>query len=208
MKIVAISDTHGLHARLKLPEGDLLIHAGDISNRGERTEVINFLHWFARQNHQYKIFIAGNHDFFFEREPDEEIEKIIPPGIIYLKDSGTAINGLNIWGSPVTPWFLNWAFNRYPGDDINRHWDQIPADTDILITHGPVFRTLDENAEGQNIGCKDLLVKVQAIRPGVHVFGHIHESYGTIDKQKTKFINASVLNEKYKLVNEPIVFDL
>ena len=208
MKIVTISDTHGQHAKLVLPKGDMLLHAGDVSSRGDRHEIESFLHWFGRQPHQHKIFIAGNHDFFFERESDELIQSLIPPGVVYLKDSGTIIDGINIWGSPITPWFLNWAFNRYPGDEINAHWNLIPNDTDILITHGPVFRTLDQNHEGLHIGCKDLLVKVQQIKPKVHVFGHIHESYGTVDKLKTKFINASVLNENYKLVNAPIVFDL
>jgi Icc-related predicted phosphoesterase len=207
LEIVAISDTHGQHAKLVLPEGDLLIHAGDISNTGSKTEVLNFLNWFDKQTFKYKIFIAGNHDFFFERESDEEIQKIIPEGIIYLKDSGVTINDIKIWGSPVTPWFLNWAFNRHRGDQIRRYWELIPGDTDILITHGPVFKVLDKNSEGQYTGCEDLLKKVREIRPAVHVFGHIHEAYGTIDKFQVKFINASVVNENYKLVNKPVTFE-
>lgn len=208
MKIVSISDTHGEHDKLILPTGDILIHAGDVSNKGDKTEVEDFLTWFDKQDFAYKIFIAGNHDFFFERHSEEEINKIVPNGIIYLKDSGTEINGLKIWGSPVTPWFLNWAFNRWPGDNINRHWDLIPGDTDILITHGPMFRILDTNLEGQPTGCKDLFLRAQKLNLKAHIFGHIHESYGIIEKLKVKYINASVLNENYKLVNNPIVFDL
>jgi hypothetical protein len=59
------------------------------------------------------------------------------PTVIYLNDSGVEIDGLKFWGSPVQPYFHNWAFNRI-GDDICKHWELIPLDTDILITHGPV----------------------------------------------------------------------
>ena len=208
MKLVIISDTHGQHAKLKLPEGDLLIHAGDISNTGNNTDTLRFLNWFARQNFSHKIFIAGNHDFSFERESAAHIEKIIPAGVVYLNDSGTTVNGFRIWGSPVTPWFQNWAFNRHPGRDINRHWNLIPAGTDILITHGPVFGMLDKNAEGQHIGCKDLLHKISEIKPKLHIFGHIHEGYGTANKDNVQFINASVLNERYQLVNAPVLVEI
>ena len=164
MKIVIISDTHGQHARLKLPPGDLLIHAGDVSNTGGKTDAVRFLNWFSTQPFPHKIFIAGNHDLFFEQEPTQQIHKMIPPGIVYLNDSGTTVNGFHIWGSPVTPWFQNWAFNRHHGNDINRHWNLIPTNTNILITHGPPYGILDKNAEGQHIGCKDLLRKVQERR--------------------------------------------
>jgi len=208
MKIVVISDTHGQHAKLKLPKGDVLVHAGDLTLTGNKTDTLRFLNWFGKQDFQHKIFIAGNHDFFFEKESPAMIEKIIPPGITYLNDSGTTVNGLAFWGSPVTPWFQNWAFNRHPGDEINRHWNLIPAGTDILITHGPVYGILDLNAEAQHIGCKDLLHKVKEIQPAVHLFGHIHESYGITARHQVKFINASVLNEQYLLVNKPLELDL
>jgi len=208
LKFVTIADTHGKHQDLTLPSGDTLIHAGDISMKGEEQEIIDFLAWFAIQKFEFKIFIAGNHDYYFERESEEQIKNIIPNNVTYLKDSGTTIKGLKIWGSPITPWFFNWAFNRLRGDPIRRHWDLIPTDTDILITHGPIFRTLDTNAEGQHVGCKDLFIRVNEIKPKVHIFGHIHKSYGTIDKGGTKFINACNLNESYQLTNKPILFEL
>lgn len=208
MKFVTIADTHGKHSSLTLPPGDTIIHAGDISMKGEKDEVADFLKWFSNLNFEHKILIAGNHDFFFERESDEHIQELLPKNVVYLKDSLTIINGLKIWGSPITPWFFNWAFNRHKGDPIKRHWDLIPTYTDILITHGPIFRTLDTNAEGQHVGCKDLFNKVHEIKPKIHICGHIHESYGTVDKFGTKFINASVLNAKYELTNNPIEFEL
>jgi Icc-related predicted phosphoesterase len=208
LKFVAISDTHGKHNNLQLPPGDVLIHAGDISGRGNEEEVIDFLNWFDKGDFEYKILIAGNHDFYFEREPAEQIKKILPKNIIYLNDSGTTINNIKIWGSPITPWFYNWAFNRHRGDEIKKHWNLIPADTEILITHGPVHGILDNTNNGHRAGCEDLLNRVNTIKPKIHICGHIHEAYGVIEKTGTTFINASVLNERYQLVNKPIIFEL
>lgn len=208
MKFVIISDTHGQHNNLSLPKGDVLIHAGDISQRGEENEIIDFLNWFSNCDFKYKIFIAGNHDFFFEETLEKDIQKIIPENIIYLCDSGVEVENIKIWGSPITPWFFDWAFNRHRGNQIEYHWQLIPSDTDILITHGPVFGKLDKTSRGENVGCEDLLHIIESIKPKVHICGHIHEGYGQTTSSKTKFINASVLDEKYALVNPPITFEL
>ncbi|HOZ79011.1 MAG TPA: metallophosphatase domain-containing protein [Ferruginibacter sp.] len=208
MRITAISDTHGLHDKLMLPPGDVLIHAGDISMKGTEPEILPFMKWFGQQNFNHKIFIAGNHDFYFEKMPEEEINKIIAADVIYLNDSGTEIDGITFWGSPITPWFFNWAFNRHRGEAIKRHWDLIPDNTDVLITHGPVYKILDKTTNGTYTGCEDLLLKVQEIKSKVHICGHIHEAYGSIEKDGTLFINASVLDEKYRLKNEPVIFDI
>ena len=208
MKFIAISDTHGLHAQLQLPKGDVLLHAGDICSRGTEKEALNFLAWFREQDYKYKIFIAGNHDFYFEKNTSALINKIIPENVIYLCDSGAQIEGINIWGSPVSPWFYNWAFNRYRGSDIKKHWAKIPHHTDILITHGPVFGKLDITVQGEQVGCVDLLNALEKINPKIHLCGHIHEAYGEIKSTKTTFLNASVLDENYRLVNEPMIFDL
>lgn len=214
MRIVIISDTHGQHDALQLPPGDVLIHAGDVSGRGKPEEVKSFLHWLAAQPFEHKICIAGNHDFYFEKETAANIQAIIPPGITYLNDSGTTINpandgtgGIHIWGSPVTPWFFDWAFNRQRGADIQRHWDLIPANMDILITHGPVYGILDQTTRGEKVGCQDLLAKVKAIQPRLFICGHIHEAYGMVEQHGTQFINASVLDERYRLVNRPVVVE-
>lgn len=208
MKIVAISDTHGKHQNLVLPKGDMLIHAGDVSSRGKENEVIEFLKWFAAADFKYKIFIAGNHDFYFERFGDEMINQLIPPNVIYLNDSGIEIEGIKIWGSPISPWFYDWAFNRHRGNDIKKHWDKIPQNTDILITHGPAFGILDLTSRYENVGCKDLLEKINVINPKFHICGHIHEAYGQVKKNETEFLNASVLDENYLLKNKPIIFEI
>ncbi|MCA6362749.1 MAG: metallophosphatase domain-containing protein [Bacteroidetes bacterium] len=206
MKFITISDTHGQHDKLILPPGDVIIHAGDLSKRGKEHEVKSFLDWFSSLDYTYKIFIAGNHDFLFEQYPEEKVRALIPDDVIYLNDSGVRIEGIHIWGSPVSPWFFDWAFNRQRGKDIDKHWQLIPPDTDILITHGPVFSIHDRTIRGQLVGCEDLLLKVKEIKPGVHICGHIHEAYGQVQVDDTLFINASVLDEDYVLKNEPVVF--
>ena len=193
---------------MHLPKGDVLLHAGDLSYKGRREEVVDFLEWFSRQPFAHKIFIAGNHDFFFEKNAAADIEALIPAGVTYLNDSGTSINGLQVWGSPVTPFYFNWAFNRTRGEAIRKHWDLIPPDTGLLLTHGPVFGFLDLVSNEQHVGCQDLLRKVLTLQPRAHVCGHIHESYGHIKRAGVAFINASVVNERYELVNRPIVFGL
>lgn len=208
MKIVTLSDTHGYHDLLALRKGDMLIHAGDVSSRGSEREIKDFLEWFSVQDYEYKIFIAGNHDFFFEHADEEMVNAIIPENIIYLNDSGICIEGLHIWGSPVTPWFFDWAFNRHRGADIKKHWELIPANTDILITHGPAYGILDRTVQGVNAGCEILKDAIEIIMPRVHICGHIHEGYGMKTPKETLYINASVLDVRYRLVNEPVDFDL
>jgi Icc-related predicted phosphoesterase len=208
MKFVAISDTHGQHKQLNLPEGDVIIHAGDISKRGLEYEIIDFLNWFKDLNYTHKVFIAGNHDFFFERASQLMIEQVIPANVVYLCDSEVVIEGIKIWGSPITPTFFNWAFNRDRGQEIVAHWDLIPTDVNILITHGPVYSVLDKTDSGEQVGCKDLQHRVAEIKPLFHICGHIHEAQGVVKELSTTFINASVLDENYRLVNEPIVFEM
>ena len=210
MKITFISDTHGKHQELetKSLQGDLFIHAGDVSNIGKKEGVESFLDWYKNLNFEHKIFIAGNHDYYFEREEQVKIAQLIPKEIIYLNDSGIQIEGINIWGSPIQPWFYDWAFNRKRGAEIKKHWDLIPNNTDVLITHGPPFGILDATMTGTHVGCDDLLEKVNIVKPKIHVFGHIHEAYGVRDLDGTKYINASVLDLRYRMVNSPIEIDL
>ena len=208
MQITLISDTHFRHNHLQFPGGDMLIHAGDVCGYGTEDESVAFLEWFAAQPYKHKIFIAGNHDWFFEIYDKAYIDKIIPTNIHYLNDSGIEIEGFKIWGSPVQIEFCDWAFNRKKGADINKHWKLIPKNTDILITHSPPFGILDRTNSNYNAGCEMLLKKVNLIKPKLHVFGHIHEGYGMIEKEGIIFANASSLNVNYQLVNAPIVLEM
>ena len=206
--ICFISDTHNQHKRLQLPDTDILIHAGDVSGRGHEFEVMEFMEWYEAQPHPHKILIAGNHDFLAERNP-KVWDGLIPGNVIYLRNEACEVLGLKIWGSPITPWFYDWAFNRRRGADIRRYWEKIPEDTDILVTHGPPKGFGEKvNRGGEHVGCEDLLEFVEMIRPKYHVFGHIHEGYGRDSNGDTVFVNASVLDVGYNLVNDPVVVEI
>lgn len=217
MKIVTFSDPHGQHDRLILPGGDVLICAGDISPNGKRKDVIDFFDWFSEQPHKYKICIAGNHDFFFdtnhERNPNMfpyNPLDIIPDNVIYLENNSVEIEGVKIWGSPMTPWFFNWAFNLVE-TELQTFWKQIPLDIDIIVTHGPAYGFGDKvKRDGKMVGCKHLLETIKNIEPKAHICGHIHEGYGEYLSRdgKTLMLNSSILDENYQLVNKPIVFNI
>jgi Icc-related predicted phosphoesterase len=132
---------------------------------------------------------------------------MLPDNLIYLNDSQIVIEGIKIWGSPIQPWFYDWAFNRQRGADIKKHWDLIHADTDILITHGPAHGILDLTMDYRNVGCEELIKKIEEIKPKYHICGHIHEAHGVLKNEATTFINASQLNVHYRPVFKPIVFD-
>ncbi len=204
MKIVFISDTHGFHDQVFLPEGDMIVHAGDLSKRGLAMEIQAFVDWFAQLPYRYKVFIGGNHDFYLEDRP-ALFKEMLTDAVIYLEDDWIEIEGIKIWGSPITPFFFDWAFNRQRGADINRYWTPIPDDIDILVTHGPPLGFGDRVYSGDLVGCSDLLEAVKRVAPQYHVFGHIHEAYGIYKNEKTTFINASVVNLQYQVVNAPIV---
>lgn len=203
MKITAISDTHGLHHQIHLPGGDMLIHAGDVCNRGTAAEALDFMNWFSNQNYTYKIFIAGNHDFYFESEQNTTIKSLLPESVFYLNDSGIAIEGISFWGSPITPEFHNLAFNRKRGVDISKHWDLIPHKTNVLITHGPPYGILDRTFQNLNAGCANLLTKIKETNPQYHIFGHIHEGFGLTKRNQTTFINAASVDFNYKIRKTP-----
>lgn len=189
-----------------MPEGDIILHAGDFSKRGTEEQIRDFFDWFSRLDYRYRICIAGNHDFLAEREP-MKFRRLIPDNCIYLENSGTIVEGIRIWGSPITPWFYDWAFNRHRGAEINPYWAAIPDNTQILITHGPPSGILDRTFRGQEVGCLDLMERVKTIQPKLHLFGHIHEAAGTVEKDGVLFANASVLNLNYEPENEPLVVD-
>lgn len=208
MRLVCISDTHGLHDSLTLPSGDVLLHAGDCTNRGTLAEVQAFLAWFAQVgDFRHRVLIAGNHDFAFEHSP-REVRRMVPKKVTYLEDSGIKLGGLKFWGSPYTPWFHNWAFNCR-GEAIEPHWDKIPNDVDVLVTHGPPYGVMDKTLnDGQEVGCPFLKRALKRCQPRVHVFGHIHEGYGQQEFGETLFVNASTCDPQYRLVNAPIIVDL
>lgn len=216
MIIDCISDLHGHYP--KLEGGDLLIVAGDWTARDTEPQCFEFFDWVYEQEYKKKIVVAGNHDVRAEEEKYRGPIGVVEGEFDYLCDSGTEFEGLKIWGSP---WSLKFegmntkcmAFCVDTEQELADKFSLIPEDTDILITHTPPYGICDEVARGDkwdNCGSKSLLSKVRAIRPRLHVFGHVHEGYGEwIDEGEPedndiRFVNASHVNARYQPVNKPI----
>jgi Icc-related predicted phosphoesterase len=223
-RLVCISDTHTYHNELTLPDGDFLIHAGDFTKTGRAQDIISFVRWFASQPHKHKVLVAGNHDLTLDtahyrntwhrwhRYPEDEamirdyIER--EESITYLQDREVTLGGLRIYGSPWQPEFGGWGFNLPRNSpQIKRVWDEIPTGLDLLVTHSPPYGILDK-VDSDSVGCSELLSALESARPRVHVFGHIHEGYGTEAREHTFYINACSCDGGYKAVNNPIVYDL
>ena len=226
MRIVCIADTHGQHRMMTdLPDADVLIHAGDFASHGRIEDCMRALHWLNALPYKHRIVIAGNHDCFMDAEllgevigsSKSAIEAIIPKAenFHYLHDRSVIIDGIKFWGSPVTPNFMDCAFMMPRGPALRQHWEKIPVDTDVLITHGPCFKIvdscpnyLDPNGPWINVGDVDLLDAVNRIKPKVHIAGHIHAAHGHAWCGKTLHINASVCDEAYNPTHKPQVFDI
>ncbi len=189
MRIVCVSDTHGYHELTTVPDGDILVHAGDICRHGSLADVESFDRWLGALPHRHKIVICGNHDGCFQETPAEARARIT--NAIYLEDSGCEIEGMTFYGSPWTPQFSDWSFMLPRGPEIARKWAAIPTGVDVLITHGPPEGICDRNRTGEACGCRDLLSRVLEVKPRLHVFGHIHEAAGRSDYDGTIFLNAS-----------------
>jgi len=210
-----ISDTHTKHRQVQLPESDVLIHAGDFTNVGEMHDVIDFNQWLGENKHKYKhhpVVICGNHEKSFDprmKQYDPSMKNLITNAAL-LDNSSIEIEGWKIYGSPIQPAFMGWAFNRNRGEEIRREWNLIPEDTDILITHGPAYGTNDKiHPKGSNLGCLDLRNRIQEI-PSIklHIAGHLHAGRNYCKYKDVTYLNASILNEAYKFTNKPYIVTL
>jgi len=226
----------------KLPGGDILIHSGDVTSIGRKSEVERFIKWFnGIDNYTHKIFIAGNHDLTFDsevlfRDKSVHFDRIqyfepptngkpdwlqnlldieLNPNVFYLENNFIEVDQIKIWGSPISPTFgYGWAFNKDRGSEINEVWNNIPNDTDIVITHSPIYGYCDRASNtNQNVGCEQLYHRLQEVKPHLHFAGHIHEAYGwgTIPYKDEwgdiYTFNGCSCNLRYEVFNEPITFD-
>ncbi|MFN0060039.1 MAG: metallophosphatase domain-containing protein [Planctomycetota bacterium] len=209
LTIVALSDTHGLHDRITVPPGDILVHAGDLTRRGKLKELRDAARFLRALPHRHKIVIAGNHDFCFERENERDIAREwMATAATYLEDSSVEVEGLRFYGSPWQPWFGGWAFNLDRGPQLREKWDLIPMQTDVLVTHGPPHGHLDRTWDGRIVGCEELRIAVERVRPRLHVFGHIHEAYGEDNDAHTRYINPCVCTRAYQPTQAARVIEL
>lgn len=217
-EITLISDTHTKHKELSLPGGDIIIHAGDFTSMGYLNEIKNFCEWYKNTPYDERIYIAGNHELGLRDNAAESHELLdkyehkldyLEDGIVFVGDEWETLNDkIKIYGSPWQPEFCNWAFNLpRNGPELKMKWDNIPLDTDILITHGPVWGHLDVVVgRTEHLGCELLAERIKLVKPKIHVCGHIHSGYGYKFDGTTHFFNASVLNERYKYTNQPFSF--
>ena len=176
-----------------------------MTRRGDLHEVRAFDAFLAGLDHRHKLVIAGNHDFCFERRP--AAARVALRHAVYLEDEAIEVEGVRFYGSPWQPWFWDWAFNLRRGAEIRSKWELIPEDTEVLITHGPPLGRCDVTAGGDAVGCADLLERIRQVRPRYHLFGHIHEAYGSSSDDATTFVNASSCDLRYRPVHPPVVID-
>ena len=205
--IVAVSDTHTKHKQIPLPEGDVLIHAGDMTGLGKPHEFISVGNWFRaqRDKFKYRVFIAGNHDWGLMRHKNLILAAHFDPEVIYLQDSAVEIEGIKFYGTPWMPEFYDWAF-MLPEEQLKPYYDAIPDDTEVLITHAPPYSILDKNQDDDRCGSITLYERVKQLpKLKHHIFGHIHGSYGTEQIGDTTFHNVASLNEMYRYQNPPHV---
>lgn len=214
MKIVAISDTHCRWQKLVIPECDILISAGDYSFRGEPHVVRNFHEWLDEQNAAHIISVQGNHETWVEKNfgAARDIAREACCAVHFMEEGPLEIEGIKIWCAAITPWFMDWAWNVHRGPDIKRHWDLIPEDTNILITHGPPHGILDvvphiDGSPKERVGCHDLKDRIAIVKPDIHIFGHIHHSHGEHHEGSTSYYNVSICDELYSPTNPVTVIE-
>lgn len=208
MHLVLMSDSHGQYADVTVPNGDVLIDAGDWTAEDDYVSVRDYLIWLHAQPHEHKVIVPGNHQTWVEANPPQFLTLLaeVAPSVTYLNDDGTEIDGLKVWGSGYTPRFFDWSFNVDRGPAIQRHWDMIPSDTQVLITHGPCMGILDKTRAG-HFGCANLNTTIRERLKSLqlHVCGHFHGPGGQTEIHGgVTYVNASVVNERYQLTNAPV----
>uniref|UniRef100_A0A1I7V463 Metallophos domain-containing protein n=1 Tax=Caenorhabditis tropicalis TaxID=1561998 RepID=A0A1I7V463_9PELO len=216
LKVVCISDTHEQLHNVTVPDGDVLIHAGDFTNNGDENELIKFNEEMTRFPHKYKLVVAGNHELGFDHDEDQSDRLDSDKGngtangfelltnVTYLQDKHITIDGIKFFGSSYHP-LRGFPFYRTRASQLKQCWEAVPNDTDVLITHTPPLGYLDQFGE-ERWGCKDLLNKVEEVKPRYHIFGHVHERHGCISNGDTYFINAAQCNKGNQIQTRPFVF--
>ncbi len=215
MKIVALSDTHTMQNKIEIPDGEILIHAGDAGNLGKFEEYYEIGRWFEslKDRFQYRIIVPGNHDQAFQNNAENVLRQWFDDDVICLIDDEVQLFGYKFYGCPWMPQFYNWAF-MMPESELAAVYAKIPDDTEILITHSPPFGILDKPAGNgfeshRRCGSQALYDRVKQLpKLKHHIFGHLHYSYGTEKIGDVSFHNVASLNENYRVQNPPQVIEV
>lgn len=210
MKILHITDTHGFHHQLNLNlEGvDVLVHTGDSTNHRNsffnEKEFFDFLNWFSSLPVPNKIYVAGNHDSFIFENNEDARNQFYLHGIHYLNKNEVVIEGVKFYGDPIIPRFGDWCFMTDKGK-LNKHWEMIPEDVNVLLTHTPPKGVLDLSEDRhynlERCGCSALMKRVNKLKQlKLHCFGHIHNfqdivNTGVLKRGEVLFSNATAVTD-------------
>lgn len=224
--ICLISDTHTYHDKVEIPECDILIHAGDESFQGTKEETECFAKWLDQQPAKHIIWTPGNHSVYFEKLFPESIAWIHDycPRCIILINEPVAREGINFFGSPFTPTYgFRWAYQASRTVPESAHefkpfigdlWAKIPENTNFIINHGMPYGILDETLDwnrGSNVhsGDREMEYRIREL-PNLkyYVGGHLHKNGGkSYIRNGVTYFNAAVVNDEYKVVRKPILFN-
>lgn len=207
--ILHLSDTHGQHKNLKsLPEADVIVHSGDFTFAGSEEEAYDFMNWFCNLPYKHKIFIAGNHDMcMYGADHIDGLSR----NVHYLYNNSVVIDGIKFYGIPM---FMEDCMDGNLDVFINN----IPDDTDVLITHMPPKGTymppkgtcdLANYGKGpEHRGNATLAELLKKLHPTCHLFGHEHDAYGKTIKENVIYSNACVVDSRYNLINNPTIINI
>ncbi|KIY62351.1 Metallo-dependent phosphatase [Cylindrobasidium torrendii FP15055 ss-10] len=222
-RFVCISDTHSRNTYI-IPDGDVLIHAGDLTGYGMASEVYDVMNWIKSQMHEIKLVIAGNHDLTLDRHCDEvdgwpeyiaDCEKlhvwlaegsVREAGLVYLENESTTIQlasgkAWRVYGTPISPMHKYKGAFQYAEGKAEEMYAGVPDDVEILLTHGPPYGTLDKTKKGKLAGCEALAKKMEVLTAcRLHVFGHIHEAWGAKNVDGRVAVNAACPISKRAIV--------
>jgi len=210
LKIVCTSDTHNKHRHLSVPDGDVLVVAGDISDTGRKEKLEEFNEWLGELPHKYKLVVSGNHDLLYEFDHGS-MDNVLT-NATYLENSEVTIEGLRIWGVPWKALHFGKKNNIEPELVGKTKWDLVPDGIDILITHIPPHGIRDTKPGGRQLGSEPLLEALKRVKPRYHIFGHVHDQYGwhteTWDQHEIIFVNAAAIIDFGNALNPPLVFEI
>jgi Icc-related predicted phosphoesterase len=215
MKIVCISDTHSQNLLTKWdwPEGDVLVHAGDLTSKGHHEHIKKIGREMLQLPYRWRLVVAGNHDrAFWEASSKHYTSQAwsMLPGITVLEDEAITIRGVKFYGTSYFTFQRESELPKWEAMNYNLLWSGIPDDADIVITHIPPFGILDRCEDGSELGSETLRQEIIGrVKPIAHIFGHAHKDHGIVEYSGIKFVNASLVdNERNHPAYEPIVIEV
>jgi len=189
LRFIVMSDTHWKHHVMTIPDGDVLVHCGDMFLKGgSESQLTKFLNFFSQQPHRVKIMVGGNHDLILETLGKERIKEMCEAcGVIYLENDAVEVEGFKIFGTPFS--FLSRTNNSaFQSPSANQVLSQIPNDIHILVSHQAL----------KDVKCR------------LNLCGHIHARRGFQQRNRDGkvTINAAICDGRFRPLNTAFVVDL